>query len=202
MFKVNNRNTRTRCEICSKLAVKPPKRRQWRRRRSGVFIVNFEHISNLVLVLLLLTLRKKCSHSNWENNLTKLKYPHPFTKYKRRSIKVPLIFWFLIMTFNSCFFYHQLWVKWVRIHIGNSSGHVGQIHSWFLKCLWMFDTARNARRTGILDNLFDSWQPHQYINSAFTWSKTELCIVNLTILCTSTKTSIHWKFKDKLLNLF
>ena len=31
MFKANNRNTRTSCEIC-----------HWR--RSGVFIVNFEHI--------------------------------------------------------------------------------------------------------------------------------------------------------------
>ena len=29
MFKVNNRNTRTRCEICSKLTVKIPKRRHW-----------------------------------------------------------------------------------------------------------------------------------------------------------------------------
>ena len=28
----------------------------WRRRRSGVFVVNFEHISHLVLVFLLLTL--------------------------------------------------------------------------------------------------------------------------------------------------
>ena len=27
MFKVNNRNTRTRCEICSKLAIKTPERR-------------------------------------------------------------------------------------------------------------------------------------------------------------------------------
>ena len=27
MFKVNNRNTRTRCEICSKLAIKIPERR-------------------------------------------------------------------------------------------------------------------------------------------------------------------------------
>ena len=27
MFKVNNRNTRTRCEICSKLTIKTPKRR-------------------------------------------------------------------------------------------------------------------------------------------------------------------------------
>ena len=46
LFKDNNRNTRTRCEIYSKLIC------------SGVFIVNFEHISHLVLVLLLLTLSK------------------------------------------------------------------------------------------------------------------------------------------------
>ena len=60
MFKVNNRNTRTRCEICSKLTIKIPERRQWR--RSGIFIVNFEHISHLVLVFLLLTLSKKISN--------------------------------------------------------------------------------------------------------------------------------------------
>ena len=29
MFKVNNRNTRTRYEICSKLSIKTPERRQW-----------------------------------------------------------------------------------------------------------------------------------------------------------------------------
>ena len=56
LFKVNNRNTRTRCEICSKLTINTPERRQWR--RSGVFIVNFEHISHLVLVFLLLTLNR------------------------------------------------------------------------------------------------------------------------------------------------
>ena len=54
LLKVNNRNTRTRCEICSKLTIKTPERRQWR--SSGVFIVNFEHISHLVLMFLLLTL--------------------------------------------------------------------------------------------------------------------------------------------------
>ena len=37
MFKVNNGNTRTGCEISSKLTIKTPER------RSGVFIVNFEH---------------------------------------------------------------------------------------------------------------------------------------------------------------
>ena len=59
IFKVNNRNTRTRCEICSKLTIKTPERRQWR--RSVVFIVNFEHIYHLVLVFLLLTLSRSMS---------------------------------------------------------------------------------------------------------------------------------------------
>ena len=54
MFKVNNSNTRTRCEICSKLTIKTLERRNWC--RSGVFIVNIERISHLVLVFLFLTL--------------------------------------------------------------------------------------------------------------------------------------------------
>ena len=54
MVKVNNRNARRRCEICSKLTTKTPARGQWR--RSGVFIVNFEHMLHLLLVSLLLTL--------------------------------------------------------------------------------------------------------------------------------------------------
>ena len=45
MIKADNRNTRKMCEICSKLTIKTPERRQWH--RSGVFIVNFEHISHL-----------------------------------------------------------------------------------------------------------------------------------------------------------
>ena len=56
IFKVNHRNTRARCEICSKLTIKTPERHHWR--RSGVFIVNFEHISHLVLVFLLLILSR------------------------------------------------------------------------------------------------------------------------------------------------
>ena len=56
MFKVHNRNARIWCEICLKLTIKTPERRQWR--RSGVFIVNFEHILDLALVLLLLTLSR------------------------------------------------------------------------------------------------------------------------------------------------
>ena len=56
MFKINNRNTRARCEICSKVKIKATEPQQWR--LSGVFIVNFEHISHLFLVFLLLPLSR------------------------------------------------------------------------------------------------------------------------------------------------
>ena len=57
MFKVSNRNTRARCEVCSKLIIKTLERHHWG--HSGVFIVNCEHISHFVLVFLLSTLSKK-----------------------------------------------------------------------------------------------------------------------------------------------
>ena len=56
MFKVKNKNTRTRCEMCSKLTITIPEWCQWR--HSDVFIVNFEHISHFVPVLLSLTLSR------------------------------------------------------------------------------------------------------------------------------------------------
>ena len=51
LFKVTNGNTRTIWEICSKIKIKTPGQRHWR--RSGVFFVNFEQISRIVLVFLL-----------------------------------------------------------------------------------------------------------------------------------------------------
>ena len=56
MFKVSNRNTRTRCEIYSKLIIKTPTQRHWR--CSGVLIVEFEHLLHLPPVFLLLTLSR------------------------------------------------------------------------------------------------------------------------------------------------
>ena len=52
-FKGHNRNAR-RCEKCSTLTIKTPERRHLR--YSVVFIVNFEHIAHVPLVVLLLTL--------------------------------------------------------------------------------------------------------------------------------------------------
>ena len=51
MFRVNNRNIRTRWEIGSKLTIKTP---EW----TPVFIVKFEQISHLALVFLVLTLSR------------------------------------------------------------------------------------------------------------------------------------------------
>ena len=51
LLKVNNRNTRTRREVCSKLKIKTPD-------DVTVFLVNFEHVSHPFLVFLLLTLSR------------------------------------------------------------------------------------------------------------------------------------------------
>ena len=56
MFKVNNGNTRKMCEICSKLTIKTPERRN--RRHSSVFTVDFEQFSHMALVFPLWTLIK------------------------------------------------------------------------------------------------------------------------------------------------
>ena len=50
LLKVNDRNTRKKCEICLKLTTKTLEQCRWR--HSGVFIVNFEHISRLFLVFI------------------------------------------------------------------------------------------------------------------------------------------------------
>ena len=54
LCKVNKRSIRKRCKIRSNSTMKTSGRRQGR--RSGVFNVNFDHISYLLLVFLLLTL--------------------------------------------------------------------------------------------------------------------------------------------------
>ena len=56
LLKVNCSNTRKMFEICSKLTAKTPEQLQWF--RSSVFIVNFEHISHLLLGLLLFILNR------------------------------------------------------------------------------------------------------------------------------------------------
>ena len=68
LFKVNNKSTRTSCELCSKLATKASGRCHCS--RSDLFIFNFEHFSWVVLMFLLLIVNKywsagRCSWNNW-----------------------------------------------------------------------------------------------------------------------------------------
>ena len=71
LFKTNNRNTRKKCETCSKLTIKTSERSQCR--RSVVFIGIFAHISQLFLVFLLFP---------WTNLV-----PSASFRYKRKSKK-------------------------------------------------------------------------------------------------------------------
>ena len=66
MFKVNNRDTRTRCEICSKLTIKIPERHQWH--RSSILIVNFEHVSHLALFFVVVNFEQVNAACNRHNN--------------------------------------------------------------------------------------------------------------------------------------
>ena len=58
LFKLTDEKIKAMCEICSKLPIKKSERCQqpW----SGVFIVNLEQISHIVLMFSLLTLTSKC----------------------------------------------------------------------------------------------------------------------------------------------
>ena len=49
LFNVSNWNTRIRCEKCSRLRMKTLERCQWR--RSSVYIINCEHISNFLIII-------------------------------------------------------------------------------------------------------------------------------------------------------
>ena len=91
MFKVNKRNTRTRYEICLKLTIKTPERRQWH--RSGVFVANFEHIPHIVLVFLLFTLTREIPawNKNMKNEIDKL-LSHWYNKIqKKTNAKYPFV---------------------------------------------------------------------------------------------------------------
>ena len=91
MLKVNNRNTRKRCVICSKLTMKTPERYHWC--RSDSFIIMFEHISRPFLVFLLLTWNTKTLARNWErwamlelNNSDTARFFNHFSSFQSKLI--------------------------------------------------------------------------------------------------------------------
>ena len=58
LFKINNGNTRTMCEIYSELTIKTTKQREWF--HSGVFIISFDQISHIICIVDLEQLNTNC----------------------------------------------------------------------------------------------------------------------------------------------
>ena len=119
MLKVNNRNFRKRCEIYSKLTMKAPEWLQWR--RSGAFIINFEHILHFLLVfsllilsmclfdalcryfyLVSLTLEHLQNSNTTRKNLKILNIYHSRTLFSRLLFQSKRSFFFLITKLLLC----------------------------------------------------------------------------------------------------
>ena len=84
LFKVNNENTRTLYETCSKLSIMAPERLCWC--RSRVIIVNFKDILYLFLVFLLLFSTVTCLLDFWFLNRFQFFDFSPFIADKLRFI--------------------------------------------------------------------------------------------------------------------
>ena len=80
-------------------------------------------------------------------------------------IKVPLIAFASYHDFLLMFSY-PIADKWVCIHIGNSSAHIGQTHSRFPKYLWLLTmNARHIKLTSLIFFLLTTTSPthHQHL---------------------------------------
>ena len=97
LFKVNNRNTRKRCEICSKLTIKTPERRQSRPWDKRVLSTNFYFLRFLLELVCrcinytLTTYTLLMLFSIVQNNQNKLVLSpfHSFLSEKKSSILYP-----------------------------------------------------------------------------------------------------------------
>ena len=102
VFKVNNRNTRKRCEISSRLTTNTPEWRHWR--CSGVFIANFEHISHFYRVSILNFEQVNVSWAvNSEQNSTLNSSQYLEITFISQIFKILLNFW-SSLTINCKYF--------------------------------------------------------------------------------------------------
>ena len=109
-----NRNTVKRCEIRSKLKIKSPERRHWR--RSGVFIVNFEHFSRFFSIVefeqVNVSLVSSCDiifHNITRNQPAKLSKWNSFIGVSRtKNILISKAFRLALFSFISSFQYRTI----------------------------------------------------------------------------------------------
>ena len=111
MFKVNNRNTRARCEIYLKLTIKLPEWRHWC--SSGIFFVNFEHFLSILNIF----------HTFYCSSVSIVNFQPVNTHWARLNVYFAVINWYVLRRWNKfqkdlVFFWSQqilnyfFWKKW------------------------------------------------------------------------------------------
>ena len=139
LFEVNYGNTRTVCEICSNLTVKTAEWRHWR--RSGAFIVTFEHILHIVLVFPSLTLNKQMPGGfiNFEHNKQNIQYItlHWSSVFIKKTLHRYLIAGLLETKFISNSFQTSITfpLKISSVNVTKFAGNCGFGHIYWKKSL-------------------------------------------------------------------
>ena len=130
LFKIKDVNNRTMGETCSKLKIRPPELRQWR--RSGVFMNRFEQVSHILMVFLLLNLTKKMlAGINWFL-LTKIKWTWEVYSQNLQFDSPPSIWHKRGNKFNPLFheFFRKLWKKYFLLTFGGNTSKKSIFCDW------------------------------------------------------------------------
>ena len=136
MFKVNNRNTRTMCEICSKLAIKTSERRQCVEHVQSKHKRHQNDANGVVLVSLMLTLNifrtlfwcfycqlwvGKCRlglfvFAKWQNVLSAFPFPEFESVQTMKLVSSKITFVILFLTIHNyfLFFFWSIWIIHLR----------------------------------------------------------------------------------------
>ena len=95
------------------LRIKTPERRHWR--RSGVLMINSEHISHFVSVFLLLTLNRQMPIENFHflaNSQAPIYSLCILTKILTSSIRIPIFNWYFVYVFETLTLYATSNRRW------------------------------------------------------------------------------------------
>ena len=136
-----------------------------------------------------------------KNNLTNTEIPNPLKKNHGLHIKVSLIFWFFIMTayvfMTNCGLNGYVHILEIDLDILDKLFHVSRNGCG---CLTMNEI--NIKLVSLVICSIDDNLTNTSSTRLPEVKKTVLYRVHLVIFCTSTETSIYWKFKHKIFNLF
>ena len=174
MFKVNNRNSRTRCEICSELTIKTPERRQGRRLVSVLLTLD-------IFLIWLWTYFSPCSSGfiiNFERvnpgwkmvdlSLLNLHYKFYSISYKRRfSKKLLRLFFELFCCYYLCSVYIFMLISFFNLQTRKMHGRT---------------TLLTGNERSQISN-----HPFMYVKCSYLWTISVKCFLLRGKLCIKTR---------------